>query len=104
MRKLLLGVLVTFMAIPLYAQPKGLSVGADLISPAISSEYQLSERAMVRMDIGFFLSENSSVSLNPQLLFHKANNSYELKEAGVLMPYHGPGAFFLLVMEKTSQR
>lgn len=96
MRKLLLGVLVTFMAIPLYAQPKGLSVGADLINPAISSQYQLSKKAVVRMDIGFFLSENSSVSLNPQLLFHKANNSYELEEAGILMPYHGPGALFFI--------
>ena len=90
MRKLILGALFALLGTTIYAQ-NTLSVGANILGPAISSQYQLSESAVIRVDLGFTLSDNSSLSLNPQLLFHKGNNSYALDDVGMIMPYHGPG-------------
>ncbi len=90
MRKLFLGVLLTILSVNVSAQST-LSVGADILTPAISGQYELSERAVVRLDVGFFISDNSTITFNPQLLFHKGNNSYELEDVGLIMPYHGPG-------------
>jgi len=89
MRKLLLGVFFTFLVLPLFAQ-NTVSLGADILNPSISGEYELSARASVRMDVGFFISDNSIITLNPQLHFHKTNNEYDLENVGLLMPYHGP--------------
>jgi hypothetical protein len=90
MRKLLLGVILALLGTTANAQ-NTISLGANILSPAISGQYQLSERSVVRMDVGFFLSDNSAITLNPQLLFHKGNNSYTMEDVGIIMPYHGPG-------------
>ena len=90
MRKLLLGVIITLFGTITYAQ-NTISLGADILSPSISGEFELSERASVRMDFGFIFSSSSVITLNPQLHFHKTENSYELENVGIIMPYHGPG-------------
>ncbi len=85
-----MGVFIAILGSQAYAQ-NTISLGANILGPAISSQYQLSERAVIRVDLGFIVSDNSSLSLNPQLLFHKGNNSYAIDEVGMIMPYHGPG-------------
>lgn len=101
MRKLLLGVLFTFISLPVFAQNE-LSLGADILAPSISAEYKLNSKAAVRMDVGFLIADPSTLSLNPQLLFHKSNNSFEIDNVGLLMPYHGPGLFIQLVDDNSS--
>lgn len=90
MRTTLLGVCFALLTTITFAQ-NGISVGANILSPSVSGDYDLSEKASIRLDLGFFISDNSSISLNPQLLFHKTNNAYDLQEVGELVPYHGPG-------------
>ncbi len=90
MRTLLIGVCLIFTATTVKAQNE-ISLGADIITPAISGEYELSEKASVRLDVGFNISNSSLITLNPQLHFHKINNAYDLDEVGILVPYHGPG-------------
>ena len=96
MRKLLLGVILTLLGTNVFAQNK-LSVGADILAPSISAEYMISSKAAARVDLGFVLANTSVISLNPQLLFHKGDNAYQLDDVGVIMPYHGPGLFIQFV-------
>ena len=101
MRKILLGVLLTLLCSPLYAQDQ-FSLGADILSPSISGEYELSKRASVRLDVGFLIASTSTLSLNPQLHFHKDNNSFDIENVGLLMPYHGPGLLLQFVDDESS--
>lgn len=101
MRNLLLGVFFILLGTNVHAQ-NTISLGADILSPSISGEYELSGRASVRMDAGFVIGNSSVISLNPQLHFHKDNNSYELDDVGLLMPYHGPGVFLQFFDDETS--
>lgn len=95
MIKLLFGILISFFGVQLAAQST-ISLGVDLLSKSISSEYEISKSMSLRFDLGFILSDNSSLRLNPQLHFQKDNNSYELEDVGMIMPYHGPSFVFIL--------
>lgn len=95
MRQLLLAVFLTFFGIPLTAQ-NTISVGVNLISKSISSNYELSETTSVRFDLGFILSKEYSLRLNPQIHFQKENNSYELQEIGNIMTYYGPSIVLMV--------
>ena len=66
-----------------------ISVGVDLSSNSISSNYELHEKTAVGFDLGFILSKEFSLGLNPQIQFQKQNNSYGLEEIGATIPYHG---------------
>lgn len=89
MRQLLLGIFFIFFGMPITAQ-NTISVGVDLSSNSISSNYELYENTAIAFDIGFILSKKYSLILNPQIQFQKQNNSYELEEIGTTIPYHGP--------------
>ncbi|MBO6793802.1 MAG: hypothetical protein JJ895_07825 [Balneolaceae bacterium] len=91
MRILFIGVLFALVSSTAYAQLEGFSLGGNIIGNQISSEYELSEKASVRLDLGFVISDVSTFTLNPELHFHKGNNAVNIGEAGIMMPYHGPG-------------
>lgn len=94
MRQLLLGIFFIFFGMPITAQ-NTISVGVDLNSNSISSNYELYEKTSVGFDLGFILSNEFSLKLNPQIQFQKQNNSYELEETGTIIPYHGPSVVLM---------
>ncbi len=96
MRTLFIGVLIALVSTTAHAQVEGLSLGGDIIGNQISSEYELSDQASVRLDLGFVISDVSTLTINPELHFHKVNNAVNIGEAGIMMPYHGPGLIIVV--------
>ena len=70
MRQLLLGIFFIFSGMPITAQ-NIISVGVDLSSNLISGNYELFEKTAVGFDLGFILSKEFSLGLNPQIQFQK---------------------------------
>ncbi len=91
MRTIFIGLLFVLISTSTKAQVEGFSLGGDIINKQISSEYELSEKASVRLDVGFVISDVSTFTFNPELHFHKGNNAVNIGDAGIMMPYHGPG-------------
>lgn len=96
MRTLFIGVFCVLFSTTAFAQIEGFSLGGDIINNQISSEYELSEKASVRLDVGFVISDISTFTINPELHFHKGNNAVSIGDAGLMMPYHGPGLIIVV--------
>ena len=91
MKNILFFVLFLALTATTQAQEKTLSVGANLVGSALSTEYQVSAKSSARLDVDFAFGDNNIIVLNPQYHFHKVNNQMDLGGSGILMPYHGPG-------------
>ena len=102
MRFVIATLFVSALNIAATAQLHTISLGASVIEPKVSAEYELSPNTAARLDMGFYIGATSNVSINPAIHFHKANNAMNIGDNGMLVPYHGPGLMLQFGSENNS--